>query len=170
MKFFAAFFLCFFAFQVHGSQHENLIHVLSMKNLSPSNISEISFIGDIDIDAHNGVNNLLSLNHSVLESNSLISSQVLRSKNSNVKAIANSVSITSLNGFTYHVADYYGAYGHSRIVTCLDGSMRGHQSVADNGVIGIESNDVEWHQGYFVHRYPKAKVYSYPNKQMFEIK
>jgi hypothetical protein len=86
-----------------------------------------------------------------------------------VKIHANSVSITVLNGYTFHVADYYGPYGNSRIVTCLDGDMQGHQGIADNGILRIESTNFEWYKDYFVHYYPAGKVVSYANKQTAEF-
>lgn len=86
-----------------------------------------------------------------------------------VKFHANTVSITFVGGFAFHVADYFGTYGNSRIVTCLDGDMIGHQGISDNGIRRIESTNVEWYNNYFIHYYPSGKVISYENSQIAEF-
>lgn len=80
------------------------------------------------------------------------------------------VVINIIDGYTFHIADYYGYYGHSRVVTCLDGAMRGRQGISDNGILMVESTDVKWHKDYFEHTYPAGKVYTYTNKQVMEFK
>lgn len=97
-------------------------------------------------------------------------SEVTAKSAKSIKYYANVVNTVVNGGYTFHVADYYGAYGHSRIVTCLDGGMKGEQGIADNGVLVITSNKVKWHKGYFVHTYPAGKVTSYPNAQTCEFK
>lgn len=100
-------------------------------------------------------------------------SVLLRSKKSSQKtqkAETYAVSITVINGFTFHVADYYGDWGNSRVVTALDGELRGRQEIADNGIIMAASTNVIWHKDFFEHTYPAGKVYTYQNKQVLKIK
>jgi hypothetical protein len=87
-----------------------------------------------------------------------------------IKVETHCVMINVIDGFAFHVADYFGHYGHSRAVTCLDGPLRGLQNIADNGILMIQSTDVKWHKNYFEHTYPGAKIYSYSNKQVCEFK
>lgn len=87
-----------------------------------------------------------------------------------IKVETYSVMINTIDGYTFHVADYYGQFGHSRVITCLDGALRGLQGIADNGVLMVQSTDVKWHKNYFEHKYPAAKIYSYSYKQIFELK
>ncbi len=75
--------------------------------------------------------------------------------------------VVVLGGYLWHVADYYDG---TRVVTALDGGMRGYQGVSVYGIQTAESVNVEWHKDYFVHRYPTGKIYSYPNRQIIEIK
>lgn len=109
----------------------------------------------------------LSIQLSVLDQNS--SNKKVAKKVNGIKIYATSVSITVISGYSFHVADYYGPYGNSRIVTCLDGDMRGQQGIADNGVLQIESTNVKWYNDYFIHYYPAGQVTSYPNKQTCEF-
>jgi hypothetical protein len=76
------------------------------------------------------------------------------------------VSVINYGGFNFHVADYNDG---ARIVTCLDGGMRGYQAIAYNGSQVASSYDVQWYSNYFVHRYPDGKVYSYSNRQIAEV-
>lgn len=71
-----------------------------------------------------------------------------------------------LNGLKYHVADYPDG---TRVITCLDGSLKGLQEVYFEGSRILMSIDVEWHSKYFEHKYPNGKVKSYPNKQIADI-
>lgn len=72
------------------------------------------------------------------------------------------VRIEYLNGYKFHVADYAGG---NRVVTCLDGEMKGCQAIGYNGVIFAKSDVVEWHKKYFVHHYIDGQIISYPTKQ-----
>lgn len=86
------------------------------------------------------------------------------------KAETYAVFVTVLEGYTFHVADYYGSWGNSRVVTALDGQMRGRQEIADNGVVMAASTDVKWHNDYFEHTYPAGKIYTYKDKQVLKLK
>lgn len=70
------------------------------------------------------------------------------------------------NGYKFHIADYYNG---TRIVTCLNGSMKGLQGVSSYGNKVAESSNVEWHSSYFIHYYPDGRVESYPNKQYMKV-
>lgn len=76
------------------------------------------------------------------------------------------VYIQSYGGYTFHVADYLDG---TRVVTCLDGPLMGLQGISVNGIKIGESNDVIYYPTFFVHFYPGGKIYSYLNKQIFEI-
>lgn len=76
------------------------------------------------------------------------------------------VQIVYYGGFNFHVADYIDG---TRIVTCLDGTEKGLQSIAHNGTTQMQSRNVQWHNGYFIHFYPGGKVTSFPNNQVAEI-
>ena len=78
----------------------------------------------------------------------------------------NMVSIQVLDGFYFHVADYYDG---TRVVTCLDGGLRGYQGIAFNGKQIAECNNVKWFKKHFEHQYPNGKIYSYPNKQVIKL-
>ncbi len=80
--------------------------------------------------------------------------------------VAYVVEVCFSGGFSFHVADYSDG---TRIVTCLDGPMLGHQGIAFNGVQIGGSTKVTWFANYFVHSYPTGKVVSYENKQIIEI-
>lgn len=176
MKIFITLLLCLVAFNAHA-QKDQIKQLLSLRNINTSNILDICSqdLNSDEVYEDAGLSFQLS-NEGVNESRDSFINDIqyqLRSKkvlSIPKKMVANSVSITVLDGFTFHIADYYGHYGHSRIITCLDGNMRGYQEIADNGVSGIGSSEVKWHKGYFVHNYPNAKIYSYPDKQIFKIK
>jgi hypothetical protein len=76
------------------------------------------------------------------------------------------VSVINYGGYNFHVAIYPDS---TRVITCLDGEMRGYQGVAINGAQIAESFDVQWYNDHFVHRYPNGKIYSYSNKQIAEL-
>ena len=86
--------------------------------------------------------------------------------NKSVIYAAYSVSIVNSGGFLFHVADYRDG---SRVVTCLDGGMRGYQSVYLNGRQVNSSSNVTWYQNYFVHYYQGGKIHSYVDRQITEI-
>lgn len=139
--------LCIVSFNLHGLDQSALLENVALN-------------ADTELQNDN-INGDLALR---------LSSQVTAKGAKSVKYYANTVNIIVNGGFTFHVGDYYGSYGHSRIVTCLDGDMVGYQGISDNGVVVISSNAVKWHKGYFVHTYPGGKVTSYPNKQICEFK
>lgn len=82
------------------------------------------------------------------------------------RAETSSVAVAKLNGVTIHIADYPDG---TRVLTCLEGSLKGLQEGYFNGVLILSSRNVKWHSKYFVHTYPNGKVTSYPNKQILEI-
>lgn len=78
------------------------------------------------------------------------------------------VSTAVLNGYHFHVADHPDG---TRVVTCLDGNMKGYQAMSFNGVVQAQSSNVHWHaHHHFVHKYPSGQVLSYPKKQVIELK
>lgn len=92
----------------------------------------------------------------------------LAAKSFRVKSETSAVSISVLNGYHFHVADHPDG---TRVVTCLDGSMKGYQAMYFNGMVTAESSNVKWHaHHHFVHKYPAGQVLSYPKKQILEIK
>jgi hypothetical protein len=174
VKYILALILCVFTFSVHAQQEEFHL-LLSVQSISGSEASGISF-PDVCLnknysEAGFSLNLIGETNASQnsFESTSPKNSHAVASKRA-IRQYANTVAINILSGYTYHIADYYGAFGSSRIVTCLDGPFKGCQGIADNGVLQIESNEVKWHKGYFEHRYPGGKVVSYPTSQYFETK
>lgn len=86
-----------------------------------------------------------------------------------VKYYANTFFTTQINGYNFHVADYYGVYGNSRIITCLDGPLVGYQAIADNGVIVVETTSVIYYGDRSVHFYPSAKVTTSPYVQYIQF-
>lgn len=176
MKLFITFLCSLVAFNMYAQQEE-LDQLLSIQNI---NVSEVLDICSPDICLHEicttkGFSSLLLTEEKkdLLESFEKNVSQHFNVKVSTSKKAqkleTNLVAINIVNGFTFHVADYYGPLGNSRVITCLDGDMRGYQTIADNGIQTASSNNVVWHKGYFVHHYPYGKIYSYPNKQRLEI-
>lgn len=69
-------------------------------------------------------------------------------------------------GYNFHIADYPDG---TRVVTCLDGDMKGVQGIAENGMQMGGSSNVQWHKGYFVHFYPAGTITSYPNMQVADL-
>lgn len=177
MKLVKVLLFCLFSFSLYA-QNEEMEQLLSVQNINISEIKDIScpnivynksYANDgLSFQASNGEKK--GLHNSIINDTSHhLRTKSIRQKKS-LKFEANSVVINALNGCTFHVADYYGDFGHSRVVTCLEGELRGLQAIADNGVFAVESTNVEWFHGYFVHHYPHAIVYSYQNKQIFKIK
>lgn len=76
------------------------------------------------------------------------------------------VSHVHLGGYEFHVADYKDG---TKIVTCLDGSMRGLQGISYRGLLRIESRNVRWCGDYFVHFYPGGTVTSFSDRQISEL-
>lgn len=76
------------------------------------------------------------------------------------------VRIVLYQGYTFHVANHFDG---SRVVTCLDGSLRGLQGIARNGVVKAESSNVVWLTNSFVHYYPGGQIRSYAARQVAEI-
>jgi hypothetical protein len=79
---------------------------------------------------------------------------------------AASVNIQKMNGYHFHVADYTDG---TRIVTSLDGEIKGMQVVGYNGKLVVSSSNVEWQNNNFTHYYPAGKVISYPNQQILIV-
>lgn len=164
MRYISTLILCLITINAYAQQNE-IEQLLSVQNI---NVSEISDICTVRAATHgDSLDEGLSLRLTKIQN---LSEDTARGTKKVQKIHADLVSINSLNGYTFHVADYYGNFGNSRVVTCLDGDMKGYQGVADNGILQIESNDVKWHKGYFVHKYPNAKVISYPKSQTLEIR
>ncbi len=70
------------------------------------------------------------------------------------------------NGVHVHI----GWYTDGSIATALDGAEAGKQVIIVNGsVVGI-SYDIKTYNGYFTHNYTWAKVTSYSNKQILNVK
>lgn len=136
-------------FKLHSQQAE-------FKQLLSINLSEIASLGSHDSNGE--ISAALSFGNDVLSDD--LSPRFAQNETKIFKAYA--VAIQTLEGYTFHVADYRDG---SRIVTCLDGEMVGYQGIALNGEQVNESKDVEWFSNYFVHTYPGGKVYSYPKKQ-----
>lgn len=156
------------------TQENEFKQLLSMQFLSTNDIpnicsEEISLSEPCSSD---GLSSLL-LNGETKELQNLFESGMqcnAKSSKKSQKFETYSVVITNIDGYIFHVANYYGSYGNSRVITCLNGEMRGLQGISDNGVQMAESTDVVWHNDYFVHRYPRGKVISYSNRQILEFK
>jgi hypothetical protein len=86
-----------------------------------------------------------------------------------VKLHSNYVSIISLDGCAFHVAEYSGVYGKYCVITFLNGDFVGHQVIAENGVLRAKSTNVEWYDNYFIHYYTDGVVISYENSQIILI-
>lgn len=76
------------------------------------------------------------------------------------------VAFEFINGFKYHVADYYDG---TRVVTCLNGPCNGLQTIYLRGFWVAESGDVTWHRRYFVHWHISGRITSYDYKQVIEL-
>lgn len=72
----------------------------------------------------------------------------------------------TINGFSFHIADY--TIGE-RVVTCLNGPLRGRQLIGVNGVIVSESYNAVWYSDYFFHRHTGGTVTSWSNRQVVQI-
>ena len=77
-----------------------------------------------------------------------------------------SVEIKTLGGFSFHIADYPDG---ARVVTCLDGKMKGYQALYVNGIQIMDSWDVTWYSNYFIHKYVGGCVYSCAYKQVIQV-
>lgn len=71
-----------------------------------------------------------------------------------------------INGFRYHVADYYDG---TRVVTCLNGPSMGLQTVYLRGFWVGDSWDVNWRKRSFVHWHVSGRITSYDYKQVIEL-
>lgn len=76
------------------------------------------------------------------------------------------VTHVQLGGYEFHIADYKDG---TKIVTCLDGSLRGTQGISYRGQLQIESRNVSWFGNYFVHYYPGGTVTSFADRQISEL-
>lgn len=146
-------------------QEKALEKLLCVRNVNASEVPDISSpnicLTEQVTDKNLSYQMLNGVNAALIQS---------KSKKASNKMETHSVMVNNIDGYIFHVADYYGVWGNSRVVTCLNGDMRGLQGIADNGILMVESTDVKWHKNYFEHNYPAAKTYSYPNKQIFELK
>lgn len=164
MKYISMLILSLFALNAHAQQIE-LELLLSVQNVSMSEISDIC-LPEVVCRGYSNEGLAYKLGAEKLSEDTASNSRAVKKVQ---KFNANTVEISILGGFTFHVADYYGYYGNTRVVTCLDGDMQGHQAIADNGILQAESNDVTWHKGYFIHRYPYGRVTSFPKSQAIEL-
>lgn len=164
MKIFNTIALCLVSLSLYAQQDELNI-ISSMRAMHPSEIQDISLA-----ESNKFVNTEISeITQQLINGSSISLDSYAKSAKKSQKYETHSVSIIVLQGYTFHVADHFGAFGVSRVVTCLDGEFRGYQTISDNGVKAAESWIVEWHSKYFVHYYPNGKMYSYPNKQIIEL-
>lgn len=85
-----------------------------------------------------------------------------------LKFESSSVKVVVLKGTLVHIADY--KKDNTRVATCLDGEYEGQQAIAVNGIKTHESTKVKWYKDHFTHKYPHAKVTSYPTQQTIELK
>lgn len=100
------------------------------------------------------------------EQNIITQSYYSKTEYSGSEIITHNVRIKKNNGFSFHIADHIDGM---RVVTCLDGEMKGYQGYSYNGIQTNESTAVEWHKGYFVHFYQGGTITSYPNKQIVRL-
>ena len=141
--------------------------LLSVKNCDISSIQDIS---QLEIQTDNESASKCHLNE-LCEGRSVFDRSFdLAKKNPMLRVEAYSVAVNVLYGYTFHVADYYDG---TRVVTCLDGDMKGYQGIGVNGIKQAESTNVEWHKKYFVHYYVEDdmdfKIISYPTSQVAEF-
>jgi hypothetical protein len=155
-------FLCLFSF--FGYAHEREIdEILKEPNAFENSAHQSSFSSAITA-AH--VPNEPTATIHKKEEPVLKNAKIL-AKKIRAKAETSAVSIIKKGGYSFHVADYPDG---TRVVTCLDGSGKGYQGIAVNGVAIDESNDVKWYSKYhFIHKYPSGQIKSYKNKQIMEI-
>lgn len=146
--------LCLATFNL-GAQENEFNQILSVKNIQ---ITE-----PIDFTSGNPV----------IKSTPLLEDDALAIKLDESSVVKKSVFyeayavwIQNLNGYNFHIADYWDG---TRVVTCLDGGMVGLQAISVNGIKMVESTNVKWYNNRFVHRYPAGKVTSYSYKQTSEV-
>lgn len=73
---------------------------------------------------------------------------------------------TIFGGFKFHIAEYADG---TKIITCLDGTEKGLQSISCNGMTQTESRAVQWNKDTFIHFYEHGRVISYPRRQIVEF-
>ena len=153
------------------AQEEEIEQLLSVESISVSGVTDICSpdICTNDKGKSGDLSRQLSVSNDHNPSNDRNSPQfqvkMMAAKKAQ-KFEAYSVAINVLHGFTFHISDYHDG---TRVITALDGDMRGYQAIGVNGVIVTSSNAVEWHGNYFVHYYQYGKVISYPNRQTSEL-
>ena len=158
-----------------GEIQEHLKLILSMKNLSVTNTDELTppwIEGDqssllAENETNEEIEGIVSPKSAMLQQDHSDNSVQKKATKYSTTYETRFVSVIVLDGYKIHVADYYDG---TRVVSFLDGDMKGYQAGSVNGVFTGDSRNVEWHKNYFVHRYPRCKITSYPNKQIFEIK
>lgn len=152
-----------------GLQESAIEQLLLVENSYACDSLDVSSL-DVCSDEHGNEDGLFFQLSTAVEQNSCSScssSENVSEKSKKVETYA--VFITVVEGYTFHVADYYGPLGHSRVVSCLDGDMKGEQIIVDNDVLTGSSSNVKWHKKYFSHKYANGKIYSYPNKQIISF-
>lgn len=147
--------LCLITFNLFAQEQE-FNQILSIKNVHVLGMTDICSY--LSVEEHESSICSFSLK-SLAFSNSQLEKRAVYYETQNV-------SIQNKGGYNFHIADYYDG---SRVVTCLDGELRGLQGIAINGVKVVESTNVEWYKNYFVHRYPNGSIHSYPNKQVAQL-
>lgn len=150
MRTFFLFMMCLISLKAY-TQEEEFNQLLSIKNVIST---DLDFSKDDPSDPKN------------LESTESIFSKIEASSSKSSKFVTYNVYLNVLNGYTFHVADYSDG---TRVITALDGSMRGYQAIGFNGVQVTGSSNVTWHSDYFVHKYPNGKVTSYATRQVAEF-
>lgn len=176
MRVFTVVLICLFT--VFGySQDENIAQLLTNQNGAVSRIvtdrEDSPWFGkNISVPIPPGPDNLLDSSSDdetpqlITQEHYQYSASVSRKTSHKKEFETYAVSILYNNGCKVHVADYYDG---TKVLTFLDGELKGLQGVGVNGVQTAESNAVEWHSKYFVHYYTNGKIYTYSNKQVLEL-
>lgn len=134
-------------------------------------ISELLFdtcIYNNEDEAHSAMVQAIS-NETQIETTPNLNSKIAKhaaTSHARFKYETTNVSIVILGGYKFHVADYLDG---SRVVTALDGKMKGYQAVGMNGIQQGYSENVEWRGTSFIHYYPYGRIISYPDRQIVEL-
>lgn len=159
MRFFITIFFTLISLNLY-SQNQEMQQLLSMQSVPVSEVPDICSMTSCEPFQKESVDGL-SLLHSTDKSEASLSIE-----RASYLYDAYYVGINIVGGYTFHVADYLDG---TRVVTCLDGSMRGCQGVAKYGVQIAASDVVVWHSNYFVHYYQDGEITSFPSAQVIEI-
>lgn len=158
------FLLCLITFDGYA-QSDEIEQLISIQNIHVSEMHNICF-PDICLPSHLKIESLSYQLSIANETTTKFQEKKIMASNKSLKFEAYSVAINTLNGFIFHVADYYDG---TRVVTALDGNLRGYQVIAVNGVMVASSTGVEWNSDNFVHYYQNGKVISHFNRQTLEL-